>query len=348
MLFIGGPGILFQLMPEAKEREFLSNIENDDKVSRRVQTSYLNAVSSLVNIAKERAQTNTPLYLFGICMGYESVVMSQAGPKHRLNYLENNSKMHSLKINDFNTSIYKDREDYLDEFNYLIKYYFDYIKKRLGKIRTFFFHHNYGYTIKNFKSNPFLSDFEILTYSDSMVSQPCRNTFAQFYTRNRDKCYPPNMFECLDLRTSKKPICKILNNRVTTTDYSDRTDSFVTSIIHKKIPFLGVQFHPEKPDFDSKYNPSVSIDSITLDVNRLIGRFFVRNIFRKKVFCSLSYGDFTYFQFVRRFLLNYNECRFCDLDFFIHCLILQFEEELLNLLRREICIPILFWNKCLI
>ena len=53
---------------------------------------------------------------------------------------------------------------------------------------------------------------------------------------------------------------------------------FVAAIEHKKYPFFGVQFHPEKSGFDFSTNRHVLRDDKAIEKNNLFMKFFIDEI----------------------------------------------------------------------
>jgi anthranilate/para-aminobenzoate synthase component II len=138
-------------------------------------------------------------------------------------------------------------EEYPDDFNVFVNKNF--MNHQDDKV--FYFYHSYGVTPRNLLNDDGLREnYDIITISD-------QNDFKD-ESANLDS-------DSIDLESIENP------------------NTFVSSIQHKKYPFYGVQFHPEKMEFESNKNNSGLVHTpLAIEQNRKLMDYFVYRVLRSK------------------------------------------------------------------
>lgn len=124
--------------------------------------------------------------------------------------------------------------NYSEDFGQFMKNQF----KGLNDLKIFYYYHHFGFTVESMLQQPSLSEnFTILSISD-------QNDFESEFKSLPD-------LEFLYRNELVSNIREVIRKDSTSTTY-------VSSVVHKKYPFYGVQFHPEKPLYDYSNNKWVN------------------------------------------------------------------------------------------
>jgi GMP synthase-like glutamine amidotransferase len=142
-------------------------------------------------------------------------------------------------------------EEYPDDFNLFINSQF----QNNQDDKSFYFYHYYGVTPKNLLSDEGLKNsYDIITISDQ------------------------------DDFTNVSPDVVSNTDSINLSLFDESPTTFVSSIQHKRFPFYGVQFHPEKMEFETnKRNPGLIHTDLAIKQNRKLMNFFIYRVRRSKL-----------------------------------------------------------------
>lgn len=256
---------------QLKEAEF--KLKNPDlNIQFRMKKRILKVISLISKLALKFNQNNKHFPLWGTCQGFQMMALSFA--EKSLNYDkfdDDRAIAHSLKEfiyknssnlqknpnkkSFFNNTLYNskvERQEFKKSRNSLGHCMKNTLKSSINNFSYLYFHH-WGFTPSNFLSDPFLSqNFNILYTSDVRDQEldfvPVSYQFQTFLKKNY-----------------------FLN-------FDHQKTEFVAAYEHRKYPFFGVQFHPEKY-FYTLY----SSDLPRLKDNYFFSRFFIAQAFHDQL-----------------------------------------------------------------
>ena len=267
----------------------------------REPSQYLSTVSSIINKAKEINDNGRIFPLWGTCLGFEAMILTDAPKDFEFDAFTDIKKTHSIVLTDdsgtpltdvkinpsiltnsnlnmsfklgdqsLNMTLVQDKPlftysaydipQYSNFQNFMRSEY-----KGQQENKNFYFYHHYGFTKDKFNSSKTLTDnYRILSISD-------QNDFIA----------PSHPFsEANDKLIYSHPLVKNIQEMTT---QNRATSTFVSAIEHKKYPFYGVQFHPEKPLFDYETNKWVNHSSEAINANKKFSSFFVQKLRNSKL-----------------------------------------------------------------
>jgi len=207
MLLTGGAVPLLHSESKIRIDDSFSNIGRLTELS-----FYTRKIRQIVQIAKElNAQRNNNYPIWGTCLGFEGLILAEAGLEVRFSDIDNNN---------FNTNLQLTDQGADSKF---VRYFDPVDIEKTKKDPIFFFNHDHAFFLSEFLKN------EALMREYRVVA-----TAATKYNRYTE------------------PIVAVIENR--------------------NYPFYGVQFHPEKNQFESKVN--VDRSDATLVLMDKIAAFF--------------------------------------------------------------------------
>lgn len=268
---------------------------------QRKNSVYFKTVIEIIKKAKEINDSGRIFPIWGTCLGFEAMILNEAPPEFKFDTYKDIKKTHSVVLTDdsgtpllniqknpfagqnsememslqlgtqeLNLELLDHRVTFKQSAYNLPIYssFADFMRTEfLGQQqqKLFYFYHHYGFSPSKFKETPSLAEnFQILSISDEhdFVS-PSRP-----YSETNDKL------------VFSHPLVKNIKEMV---EQNSSESSFVSAIEHKKYPFWGVQFHPEKPLFDFQRNDAVRHDGSAIEFNRKFSTFFVQRLRAAKV-----------------------------------------------------------------
>lgn len=207
MLLTGGAVPLLHSENKIRIDESFSNIGRVTELS-----FYTRKIRQIVQIAKElNAQRGNKYPIWGTCLGFEGLILAEAGLEVQFSDIDNNNFNTPLRLTDQGSE------------SSFARYFDPEELARAQKDPIFFFNHDHAFFLSEFQKN------EALVREYRVVA-----TAATKYNK-----FP-------------EPIVAVIENR--------------------NFPFYGVQFHPEKNQFESKVNADRS--SATLVLMDKIAAFF--------------------------------------------------------------------------
>lgn len=280
-------------------------IDNKNKTEsasvQRQNSKYLQTVIKILNKAKKINDSGRVFPVWGSCLGFEAMVLSEAPNDFKFDMYKDIKKTHSAVLTDdsgqplisFQTNPFSlegsqmemsfrlgtqelnmdlvDHRVMLRRPSYSLPVYNSFGQFMRGELvgkqkeKVFYFYHHYGFSPNKFRATQSLMDnFKIISISD-------QNDFvspSHPYTEDNTKLIYSH------------PLVKNIKEMV---ELNTGDSSFVSAVEHKKYPFYAVQFHPEKPLFDYKNNPSVRHDALAIQENRKFSSFFVQRLRAAKI-----------------------------------------------------------------
>jgi gamma-glutamyl-gamma-aminobutyrate hydrolase PuuD len=298
ILLTGGASELF--VKEQIEIDQKSKQDQNKKVKRK-NSEYLDTVIAILNEAKKINDDGRIFPVWGTCLGFEAMILSEAPADFTIDLFKDIKKTHSIVLTEDNgnplmnvvstplsfqtPNMQMSFKLGTEELNmnlvnhpirlkqppYSMKTYNtfqEFLRSEFyGKQdqKTFYFYHHYGFTTEKFNSAKSLTDnFRILGVSDE-------NDFISPSTPYHD---------INDKLIYSHPLVKNIRDMINANKY---TSTFVSAIEHKKYPFYAVQFHPEKPLYDFKDNRWVRNDDLAVEDNRKFSTFFIQRLREAKL-----------------------------------------------------------------
>lgn len=211
MLLTGGAVPLLHSDSKIRIDESFSNIGRVTEIS-----FYTRRVRQIVQIAKElNAQRNNSYPIWGTCLGFEGLILAEAGLDVRFSDIDNNNFNSNLNLAD------QAPQSAFGQF---------FGSADLEKFQNdpiFFFNHDHAFFLSDFLNNADLTrEYRVVATAP--------------------------------------------------TKYHKYPEPIVAVIEHRQFPFYGVQFHPEKNQFESKVNADRS--AATLHVMDKMAAFFCQKL----------------------------------------------------------------------
>lgn len=265
------------------------------KVTRK-NSLYLDTVIGIFKKAKEINEGGRVYPVWATCLGFEGLVLSEAPADYKFDSFNDIKKMHSLVLTDPNGTSYMnvslnpstlanpgmevsfklgtqelkmslvDHKAFIKRGIYDLPSYSTFGSFLQGELfgkqdeKIFYYYHHYGFTKTSFqKSQELMDSFNILAVSDE-------NDFVS-------KSSP--LSQTNDKIIYAHPLIKNIKEMVKA---NNGETTFIAAIEHKKYPFYGVQFHPEKPLYDYRDNSSVRHDQEAQTQNKKFSSFFIQRL----------------------------------------------------------------------
>ena len=305
IIFTGGSQPFYKRMSINKVNKFLKNIEqlqagkkvHPDNIIERVKTKYYRKLSYVLKRVREINDSGRSLPIWGVCQGFETMLLDDGETHLRLNQFDDKFKNHSIKLHK------NDMENQKGSFAKFIKD--NYMNTVDNKF--FFFNHIKGLTVKNFMSDPYLKNkYNILAISDEedfnkprILEEQEQDVFnKKFYSDLKDKKIIIDTKDSKQLLKDRElEIDRIINykspfkTRILTedklkyikTDFSTKDSTFISIVENKKYPFYGLQFHPEKPLYDFHKSTNVDVSDKTRYANESLHIFFLEKVLNGKI-----------------------------------------------------------------
>jgi gamma-glutamyl-gamma-aminobutyrate hydrolase PuuD len=293
VLLTGGSSEFF-----VKDKIKIDSQNKSDKKEKltRTNSKYFDTVIKILAKAKEINDKGRIFPLWGTCLGFEAMILNEAPADTQFDSFKDIKKTHSLVLTDDDGNPLPNIQTTSASFqspnmqmsfklgteelnmsliNHQIKLpqspfdmrnydtFQDFLRTEFyGKQdqKTLYFYHHYGFTTSKFNSTPSLKEnFRILSVSDE----------NDFLAPTED------VNDITDKLIYSHPLVKNIKEMI---NANKTTSTFVSAVEHKKYPFYGVQFHPEKPLFDFKDNRWVRSDDLSIDDNRKFSTFFIQRL----------------------------------------------------------------------
>jgi anthranilate/para-aminobenzoate synthase component II len=303
IVFTGGSQPYYRSMHVDDINQFLDNIQlmekghrvHPDFIIQRKKTRYFKALSFIMKEARKINDSGRSLPIWGICLGFEGMLLNDGETHVRLNQFKDRNKTHGIKV------LQTDMDNLNGSFAKFIK---DHYANR-SQEKYFFHYHIRGFTPMNFYSDPYLKNkYNILAVSDQndniqdrrLEADPFNSSFYKDLKHNKiviDK-------EDKEARSRKLEltITRIVNYKSPfkvrklqdeagmahiKTDFRTNPTLFVGIVENKQYPFYGMQFHPEKSIYDFHRNKHVQTTDENRWNNEMLQTFFMEKVISGKV-----------------------------------------------------------------
>ena len=272
VILLGGHAPFYKKITKEKLLEIVNKIEADTKNPKpseediRIYSRYMRKLEMITTFSKELYDTqNIKLPIFGVCLGNEMLLTTQASSNFKQNIETNLNKFVALQLK--NNLQPRPLERFISK----------YLKHTSEKPR-FFMSHKFAVSLEAIEKDILLkSSVNILTTSKVTV-------------QNEEPSNSHLMTESeLDSRMEKMKIMIGNNSKEYIIKVMQRIDGqvpngeYVSMFEMKHYPILGVQFHPEKM-FHDFLQSGLDIPSIDFQLtNELIPLFFLDQVFKAKI-----------------------------------------------------------------
>lgn len=258
VLFTGGSSALYQ------KRELEIDVINKGKKGKlyamKLPTMYMAKVRSIMEMAKAINKRGKEFVLWGMCLGFESMIVGQASYTFALDNFDGDSLiMHNVvgiktpvepKANK--NQLKRTDDGITERFEQFVA---DEIYPLKDK-KFFHYCHKYGVTLSNFMSDPILKKTVVpLAVSDT-------HDFEQYETD-----FSPNPASTIQAIS----------------EIETKDTTFVSILRFREYPFYATQFHPEKPLYDYLTNPAVGHSAEIQAVNKRFSDFLVNKLRKAKL-----------------------------------------------------------------
>ena len=313
IVLTGGSQPYFKNMHVDTLNKFLSNIQKIEKgdkvhpndVIKRVKTKFFKKLSYVMKYARELNDDGKYLPVWTVCLGFEAMLLDDGDTHLRLSQFQDRNKSHGIRLRKTPTQSVNGS---------FAKFLHDHFCDR-EQDKYFFHYHIRGFTPDKFFSDPYLKNkYNILAVSDQNDFQKSRLLEADIFNKNFYNYAKKTQIQIDSKdRKLKKEERELIINRLVhykspfksrtlteetpnmqslKTDLSTSTSEFVSIVENKKYPFYGLQFHPEKSNYDFHNNPHVQTDDKTRWNNELLLVFFLEKVLNGKINYLLKLRSF--------------------------------------------------------
>lgn len=306
VVLTGGSQPYYRSMHVDDINQFLENLElvekghrvHPDYIIERRKTRYFRSLSNILAEARKINDSGRSFPIWGVCLGFEGMLLNDGETHIRLNQFKDRSKTHGVKL------LANDLDQVEGTFAKFLK---DHFAKR-SQEKYFFYYHIRGFTPMNFYSDPYLKDkYNILAVSDQNDNIQDRRLEADFdpFSRLFYKDLRRHKIQVDSTEQSREQsrrleltITRIANYkspfrvrqlkddvslRHVKTDFRTKPTLFVAIVENKQYPFYGLQFHPEKTFYDFHRNKHVQTSPKNRWNNELLLTFFLEKVISGRV-----------------------------------------------------------------
>lgn len=187
---------------------------NEVMGSKNLPSLYASVVKMIINYSIEQSNAETIFPVFGICMGFESLMVALSNYEMQLEKVSNENQSLSLKFTPSSSE------------TFLNLYFSPKQLEAADQEKIFFFHHRDGFSMNQVNKS---------------------NYVAQ-------------------------------NLKVLATTITSQNQEILAIFQHQYYPFIGVQFHPEKTQFEYSDNENITRSEFAANINSGFSKLFRRLI----------------------------------------------------------------------